>query len=182
MDLDPARIDSQAAPEKERRRPMPCLRDLTGQRFGPLTVLGRAPSDKRGNTVTASSRAPKRRRKRGPIQKWIVRVVNSLFCSYSDWRIEVRLSEGSEGQEVGRSQHLDHPFRAAGGSALNPLHSLTYQVFMLRPRAARAAILSTTSVDVREKRSLADHLLTRMVWAVCDSDWVATAQCAIGPA
>jgi hypothetical protein len=53
--------------------------------------------------------------------------------------------------------------------------------FMLRPPAAKAAIPPTTSVDVREKRSLADHLLTKMVWAVCEGDWVSTARSAIVP-
>ena len=67
------------------------------------------------------------------------------------------------GQEGWRFSTSTIPFGVAGGSALNTVHSLTCQVFMLRPRAARAAILSTTSVDVREKWSLADPLLTRMV-------------------
>jgi hypothetical protein len=54
-------------------------------------------------------------------------------------------------------------------------------VFTRQPPAGRGAIPPTTSVDAREKRLLADHLLTRMARAFCVGDWTSTARSAIVP-
>jgi len=64
--------------------------------------------------------------------------------------------------------HRDGSVPAAGPEAQPP--PAMRDVFMLRPPAVRAAILPTTPVDLRVTRSLADHLLTRMVWAVYEDD------------